>query len=83
MIVDDGLDAEDGGAASVPGLGPDDEQSKFDSTQRPWTRRERWSMFVSGLFRDHQVDTYSSLSPRKPDGTRTRLFFFNGNGQGR
>ncbi len=26
---------------------------------------------------------YSSISPRKPDGTRTKIFFFNGNGRGR
>jgi hypothetical protein len=26
---------------------------------------------------------YSSISPRKPDGSRTKIFFFNGNGKGR
>ncbi|HEY1762012.1 MAG TPA: hypothetical protein VGG17_05410 [Acidimicrobiales bacterium] len=26
---------------------------------------------------------YSSISPRKPDGSRTKIFFFNGNGRGR
>jgi hypothetical protein len=26
---------------------------------------------------------YSSISPRNADRTRTRLFFFNGNGRGR
>lgn len=26
---------------------------------------------------------YSSISPRKADGTRTKIFFFNGNGRGR
>jgi hypothetical protein len=26
---------------------------------------------------------YSSIAPRKADGTRTKIFFFNGNGRGR
>jgi hypothetical protein len=26
---------------------------------------------------------YSSIAPRKADGTRTKTFFFNGNGRGR
>jgi hypothetical protein len=26
---------------------------------------------------------YSSIWPRKPDGSRTKIFFFNGNGKGR
>jgi len=61
----------------------DADDGKVDLTQRPWTRRERWSLFFARLFGDRQGDTYSSISPRKPDGTRTRLFFFNGNGQSR
>ncbi len=32
------------------------------------------------LFEKESSD-YSSISPRKTDGTRTRLFFFNGNGR--
>jgi hypothetical protein len=26
---------------------------------------------------------YSSIAPRSPDGTRSKIFFFNGNGRGR
>jgi hypothetical protein len=26
---------------------------------------------------------YSSIAPRRADGTRTKIFFFNGNGRGR
>ena len=33
--------------------------------------------------RDRTPSEYSSLSPRNPDGTRTKPFYFNGSGKGR
>ncbi len=34
------------------------------------------------LFEKERSD-YSSIAPRRADGSRTNLFFFNGNGRGR
>ena len=42
-----------------------------------WRARFRHFMF------EKEPSQYSSLSPRRPDGTRTKPFFFNGNGLGR
>lgn len=41
--------------------------------------RQRFRRFMF----EKQPSGYSSLSPRKPDGRRTKIFFFNGNGRGR
>jgi len=62
---------------------PVDEAEAPAPAVRPWTRRERITAFLQGLLGDRQGDTYTSLAPRRPDGTRTKLFFFNGNGQSR
>ncbi|HEY1824604.1 MAG TPA: hypothetical protein VGG21_01410 [Acidimicrobiales bacterium] len=32
---------------------------------------------------EKQPSEYSSIAPRRADGTRTKIFFFNGNGRGR
>lgn len=40
-------------------------------------RRLRHFMFEKGQ------SPYSSIAPRMSDGTRTKIFFFNGNGRGR
>ncbi len=32
---------------------------------------------------EKEPSQYSSISPRTPDGKRTKIFFFNGNGRGR
>jgi hypothetical protein len=32
---------------------------------------------------EKQPSPYSSISPRRPDGSRTKIFFFNGSGKGR
>ncbi len=57
----------------------------FDDVEEPATpapplsRRERLHRF----FFDKQPGAYSSIAPRRSDGTRTKIFFFNGNGRGR
>lgn len=32
---------------------------------------------------DRQTSGYSSVAPRRPDGSHSKIFFFNGNGRGR
>jgi len=32
---------------------------------------------------EKEPSPYSSIAPRSSDGTRTKIFFFNGNGRGR
>jgi hypothetical protein len=41
--------------------------------------RRRFSKFMF----EKKPSKYSSISPRNPDGTRSKTFFFNGNGRGR
>ncbi len=41
-----------------------------------------WGSLNHFLFEKKRSD-YSSISPRRADGTRTKPFFFNGNGRGR
>ena len=41
----------------------------------------RFGQWLNHLLFEKKPSEYSSISPRKPDGTRTRLFFFNGNGR--
>lgn len=38
--------------------------------------------FLKFMF-EKKPSKYSSISPRNPDGTRSKIFFFNGNGRGR
>jgi hypothetical protein len=46
----------------------------------PWQRfRRRFTHFMF----EKEPSHYSSISPRTPDGKRTKIFFFNGNGRGR
>jgi hypothetical protein len=45
-----------------------------------WRRIQRW--FSHFMF-EKEPSPYSSISPRTPDGKRTKIFFFNGNGRGR
>jgi len=44
--------------------------------------RRAWSGFERFMF-DKRRSEYSSIAPRKADGTRSKIFFFNGNGRGR
>ena len=45
-----------------------------------WKRFGQW--FAHFMF-EKEPSQYSSIAPRKADGTRTKIFFFNGNGRGR
>jgi hypothetical protein len=63
---------------------PDDADELVTPTAAaPMSLWRRVGRLLSGLMADREPDTYSSISPRRPDGTRTRPFFFNGNGRGR
>lgn len=46
------------------------------------TRRSLRGQLHHFLFEKERSD-YSSIAPRRSDGTRTNLFFFNGSGRGR
>jgi hypothetical protein len=50
------------------------------STGSLWRRVQR--RFFHFMF-EKEPSPYSSISPRTPDGKRTKIFFFNGNGRGR
>jgi len=43
----------------------------------------RWRVRLRHFLFEKEPSQYSSISPRLPDGTRTKPFFFNGNGRGR
>jgi hypothetical protein len=45
-----------------------------------WRRIQR--SFSHFMF-EKEPSQYSSISPRTPDGKRTKIFFFNGNGRSR
>ncbi|MHB8335416.1 MAG: hypothetical protein ACYDEH_11055 [Acidimicrobiales bacterium] len=45
--------------------------------------RASWRQRLNHFFFEKKPTGYSSISPRTPDGRRTKPFFFNGNGQGR
>jgi hypothetical protein len=47
---------------------------------RVWTRFGNW--FNHFMF-EKEPSQYSSIAPRSPDGTRSKIFFFNGSGRGR
>ncbi len=58
----------------------DDEPAVAPQSAQP--RGSWWARLNRFLF-EKEPSPYSSISPRKPDGTRTKIFFFNGNGRGR
>jgi hypothetical protein len=54
--------------------------SKSRGDVRVWRRFGHW--FTHFMF-EKDPSEYSSIAPRSPDGTRSKIFFFNGNGRGR
>jgi hypothetical protein len=65
------------GQPAEHGVGDDDA-----ATPRPAPPRGFWQKVNQFLFEKAPSD-YSSIAPRRSDGTRTKPFFFNGNGRGR
>ncbi|MDE3065598.1 MAG: hypothetical protein KGJ36_08000 [Acidobacteriota bacterium] len=49
----------------------------------PRGSRRSFAQWVAHVLFAKEPSAYSSISPRRADGTRTRPFFFNGNGRGR
>ena len=61
-----------------------DEDPEVAPARAPRTRqRGSWRRGLTHFFFEHQPSGYSSIAPRRLDGTRTRIFFFNGGGRGR
>jgi len=59
---------------------PQQVSTPIKPTGSPWQRlRRRFSHFMY----EKEPSQYSSIAPRTPDGKRTKIFFFNGNGRGR
>ena len=54
-------------------------EAPFVDRQAPTTFFQRLNTF---LF-EKKPSAYSSIAPRNADGTRTKIFFFNGNGRSR
>ena len=64
-----------------PEHGFNDEEEETVATQlAPHRSFMRW---LKEFLFDKKPSGYSSIAPRKADGTRTGPFFFNGNGRGR
>ena len=65
------------------GVGDEVEAEDEDEDTHPSTdNRTFWQKLNHFLF-EKQPSEYSSIVPRGPDGKRSKLFFFNGNGRGR
>jgi hypothetical protein len=60
----------------------EDEADPFKGTGASVVKMSLRRRLYRFLFEKTPSD-YSSISPRKPDGTRTKIFFFNGSGRGR
>ena len=56
--------------------GQDDDHA---SSAAQMSFRQRFHRFMF----EKKPSQYSSISPRRADGSRTKIFFFNGNGRGR
>jgi hypothetical protein len=67
-----------------PAYHADEDSPSNDETIRQTVRPRKG--FRKSLIRflfEKPVGQYSSISPRSPDGRRTKIFPFNGNGKGR
>ncbi len=45
--------------------------------------RRKFRAWLRHFLYEKEPSDYSSIAPRRADGSRTNLFFFNGNGRGR
>ena len=62
---------------------PADEDVEIANPADSSIERRSWRQRLTHFFFEKKPSQYSSLSPRTPDGRRTKPFFFNGNGRGR
>jgi hypothetical protein len=60
----------------------EDVANQGDDGAIPGPKMSFWQHLNHFLF-EKNPSHYSSIAPRKADGTRTKIFFFNGNGRGR
>lgn len=67
--------------AQPPEHGFDDELVKLRTTYH--TSRRTLRQFIVHFLFEKEAGASSSISPRRADGSRTKPFFFNGNGRGR
>ena len=78
-----------GPAGASPRSAPDDrdvsnrapDQAEPDVAPVKWWTRVGW--FIDRVVADREPGKGSSIAPRRPDGTRTTIFWFNGNSKGR
>lgn len=66
-------------AQAPAAVGEDNESSVVPNTAFHHGFKQRLITF----FFEKSSSGYSSIAPRRPDGSRTKLFFFNGGGRGR
>ena len=55
---------------------------QVEKVPAPHPKKSLRRRFIQFMF-EKKPSKYSSISPRNPDGTRSKIFFFNGNGRGR
>jgi hypothetical protein len=55
---------------------------QVEQVPAPHQKKSLPRRFIQFMF-EKKPSKYSSISPRNPDGTRSKIFFFNGNGRGR
>ena len=60
-----------------------DEGEVIAPNEPPVAVHTTWRARLTRFFFEKKASQYSSISPRTPDGRRTKPFFFNGNGRGR
>jgi hypothetical protein len=71
-----------------PAYHAEEDSAEIDQTPAPLydfegSRWQRFRLRFSHFMFEKEPSEYSSIAPRTPDGKRTKLFFFNGNGRGR
>jgi hypothetical protein len=70
---------------SLPALRYDEDDevvSQDGQVPPPHVKKKFRQRFRQFMF-EKKPSGYSAISPRKPDGTRSTILFFNGNGRGR
>lgn len=58
-------------------------QDELTLARSPVRGRRRFKQLFNHFMFEKRPSQYSSISPRLPDGTRSKIFPFNGNGRGR
>ena len=63
---------------------PEQGVGDHDAPEAPTSASRRtFRAWLNHFLYEKEPSDYSSIAPRRADGSRTNLFFFNGNGRGR